>query len=94
MDRDRFHQADRGTILVSGQGEISVPLERRPRRVEVRFKHHHEPHPCNPHPEDLRWEVREVPHPRHRDRDRYSSWEIMIWWKVNGVQEIEWSVEY
>jgi hypothetical protein len=84
----------RGELTVSGEGEAIIALKRRPDRVECRFKHPHHRPPCDPDEDQLRCEFREVHEPRARwehDRRRY---ELLIFWSVGGIREVEWRVEY
>lgn len=86
-------EMDKGELTVSGAGETTIALDRRPERVKCHFKHPHHHHPpCDPDDDQLRFDVREMPRSR-RDR-RPPRWELMIWWSVSGVAEIEWHVEY
>lgn len=91
-----------GKLTVTGDNSTLIALAGKPHEVFVRFKHeHHEPPPCNPHHhhDELKWKVtwqdedKHVhQHLGHHHHDRLFF--LFIEWRVEGVQEIEWTVIY
>jgi hypothetical protein len=88
MGREDQH----GEITVSREGQVNIPLEERPERVECRFKHRHQHPPCHIHDDMLRFEVIETD--QFSEHHRHHRWNLLIVWSVLDLQVIEWRVEY
>lgn len=81
-----------GELVVVGEDKVHIPLLAFPHRVEVHFKHKHEPPPCDPHHhhhhhhDELEWEV-------HRNHHHHE-FVLVIKWKVFDVREIFWTAYF
>lgn len=71
------------TLTVSGKGEVDINLQGKPVSIVVEFKDDVSV-PCDPHKDDLNWEV-----------DFASgSFLLKIKWNVSGVRTILWAVDF
>jgi hypothetical protein len=77
-----------GELTVTGRDYADIPLHKHPAKVEVKFKDHFIPVPCNPHHHDeLSWEL-------HKTNLHHGELDLRISWSVTGVREIVWRVYY
>jgi len=75
-----------GELTVTGQDNITIPLHGLPTKVEVFFKGHDIPIPCNPHHHDeLEAEV-------NSSNTVLGRFVLKINWVVTGVREVVWRV--
>lgn len=79
------HEIMSGELFVVGEDEVSIRLKHfTPKTVLVEFKGHQHHHPCNPHTDELEWEIE-----KHHDVHV-----LNIWWNVEGIREIVWAVSF
>jgi hypothetical protein len=81
-----------GELVAVGSDTVRLPLQGLPHRVEVKFRHKHEPPPCDPHHhhhhhDELEWSI-------HRDNTHHHEFTLVIKWKVYDVREIFWVAYY
>lgn len=83
----RHRNEEGGELIVVGHDKVEIPLKDFPHRVEVMFKHKHEPPPCDPHhhhhTDRLEWEI-------HRNFHSHHAYSLHIRWHVSEVREIIW----
>lgn len=83
-----------GELVVTGHDKISIPLADFPRRINVVFKHKHEPPPCDPHHhhhvDELEWEI----HKHHGGHGHSHLHTLVIRWKVRDIREIVWTAQF
>ena len=85
-DDEREAKMLSGELIVVGTDRVHINLHKHhhPERVSVKFKGHHEPHPCNPHHHDeLEW---------HIVLGEDDVYHLTIFWSVSATREIKWEV--
>ena len=77
-----------GELVVTGKGEVRIPLHKLPSDVHAHFKHELEVAPCNPHHVDtLEYDV-------HISFTTLGGFVLLISWSVSSVREVVWRVSY
>ena len=75
---------EQGELTVVGKDQYQITLVGAPSKVEVKFKDHHIPVPCNPHHQDDL--VATV------SQNRRNLFVLTISWSVSSVREVQWKV--
>lgn len=88
-----------GTLTVTDEGEVGIPLLGWPGEVVVYFQPDDDPVPCNPHHhhhhDHLEYRViRENDIGPHKKRGGGRHYVLEIKWKVRTVRQIDWAIIY
>lgn len=87
----RTKEEQGGELIVTGHDKVEIHLKDFPHKVDVVFKHKHEPPPCDSHHhhlhDRLEWEV-------HRNYSHHHAYTLIIKWHVSEVREIMWFAYY
>jgi hypothetical protein len=79
-----------GEIQVVGESQVSIPLKKRPRFVEVRFTEDDRCYiPCVPGFDELEWEIVETV-----SANKKRTFTLLISWEVVGERTISWRVDF
>lgn len=77
-----------GELTVTGHDHATIHLRGFPSKVDVHFKDHLIPIPCNPHHHD------ELESSVHRSNTTHEGYVLKISWHVTGVREVVWRVYF